>query len=473
MANRRAAGHNTGMSIQPATNIDRARIAELTEREQRRLDESTPASKAMYERARKALAGGVASAYQERNPWPIYLERGSGSRVWDVDGREMIDFHNGFGSMPQGHAHPAITRAVTARMELGTHFAAPTEDAVAVAEELTRRFGIPRWRFVNSGSEATQDAIRIARAQTGRDTIVKIFGSYHGHHDYVMVSIGVPYDQIGDRENYASLPYGGGIPQVVADLTVPVPFNDAGAMERRIEQLFEEGRPPACVIMEPAMMNLGVVLPEPGYLEAVRELTKRLGVLLVFDEVKTGLCVAAGGATERFGVTPDLITLAKALGGGLSSGAIGGTEEAFEIVESGGVYQVGTFNGNPLAMAAARTSLDEVLVPEAYEHLDLLEERLLQGCTEVIERRGLSGYGVGIGAKGCVTFSPEPIVDYESFKAHQDVELTDLAWLYNMNRGIYMTPGREEEWTLTVAHTPEDCDAFVAVFDELASDLTA
>jgi glutamate-1-semialdehyde 2,1-aminomutase len=461
------------MSIQPATNIDRARIAELTEREQRRLDESTPASKAMYERARKALAGGVASAYQERNPWPIYLERGSGSRVWDVDGREMIDFHNGFGSMPQGHAHPAITRAVTARMELGTHFAAPTEDAVAVAEELTRRFGIPRWRFVNSGSEATQDAIRIARAQTGRDTIVKIFGSYHGHHDYVMVSIGVPYDQIGDRENYASLPYGGGIPQVVADLTVPVPFNDAGAMERRIEQLFEEGRPPACVIMEPAMMNLGVVLPEPGYLEAVRELTKRLGVLLVFDEVKTGLCVAAGGATERFGVTPDLITLAKALGGGLSSGAIGGTEEAFEIVESGGVYQVGTFNGNPLAMAAARTSLDEVLVPEAYEHLDLLEERLLQGCTEVIERRGLSGYGVGIGAKGCVTFSPEPIVDYESFKAHQDVELTDLAWLYNMNRGIYMTPGREEEWTLTVAHTPEDCDAFVAVFDELASDLTA
>ena len=461
------------MSTQPATTIDRARIAELTEREQRRLNERTPASREMYERARKALAGGVASAYQEREPWPIYLERGSGSRVWDVDCTEMIDFHNGFGSMPQGHAHPAITRAVAKRMELGTHFAAPTEDGIAVAEELTRRFGLRRWRFVNSGSEATQDAIRIARAQTGRDTIVKIFGSYHGHHDYVMVSIGVPYDQIGDREDYASLPYGGGIPQTVADLTVPVPFNDAGAMERRIERLFDEGRPPACVIMEPAMMNLGVVLPEPGYLEAVRELTRRLGVLLVFDEVKTGLTIAAGGATERFGVTPDLITLAKALGGGLSSGAIGGTEEAFEIVESGGVYQVGTFNGNPLAMAAARTSLHEVLTPEAYDHLELLEDRLLQGCADVIEKHGLPGYGVGIGAKGCVTFSPESIVDYESFKAHQDVELTDLAWLYNMNRGIYMTPGREEEWTLTVAHTPEDCDTFVAVFDELASDLTA
>jgi glutamate-1-semialdehyde 2,1-aminomutase len=317
------------------------------------------------------------------------------------------------------------------------------------------------------------DAIRIARAQTGRDTIVKIFGSYHGHHDYVMVSIGVPYEHVGDREDYASLPYGGGIPQSVADLTVPVPFNDAGAMERRIERLIGEGRPPACVIMEPAMMNLGVILPEPGYLEAVRELTRRLGVLLIFDEVKTGLCIAAGGATERFGVEPDLVTLAKALGGGLSAGAIGGTEAAFEVVESGGVYQVGTFNGNPLAMAATRASLEEVLTPDAYALLEAREDQLLRGCQEVIDRYGLPGYAVGIGAKGCVTFAPERIVDYESFKAHQDKELADLSWLYNMNRRIYMTPGREEEWTLTVAHSPEDGDAFVAAFEEMAADLTA
>src|SRR5512143_315705 len=221
------------------------------------------------------------------------------------------------------------------------------------------------------------DAIRIARAKTGRDTIVKIFGSYHGHHDYVMVSIGVPYDQIGDRDNLASLPYGAGIPQSVADMTIPVPFNDAAAMERRIERLIAEGRKPACVIMEAAMMNLGVVLPEPGYLEAVREITHRHGIVLIFDEVKTGLCIAAGGATERFGVTPDLVTLAKALGGGLPSGAIGGTEEAFDVVERGVVYQVGTYNGNPLTMAAARASLLEVLTPEAYEHLEALETRLL------------------------------------------------------------------------------------------------
>src|SRR5581483_12271504 len=167
------------------------------------------------------------------------------------------------------------------------------------------------------------DAIRIARGYTGRDTIVKIFGSYHGHHDAVMVSIGVEYDRIGDREDYASLPYGAGIPAAVAQLTIPVPFNDAGAMERRIERLDAEGRKPACVIMEAAMMNLGVVLPEPGYLEAVRDITARHGIVLIFDEVKTGLCIAPGGATDRFGVKPDMVTLAKALGGGVPTGAIG------------------------------------------------------------------------------------------------------------------------------------------------------
>ena len=461
------------MSTRTTTQLDRARIRELTEREQQRLDEATPGSRDLYHRARQALSGGVASAYQEREPWPIYLSHGVGSRVWDVDETERIDFHNAFGSMVQGHAHPAIVRAVRDRVALGTHFAAPTEDGVVVAEELSRRFRLPRWRFVNSGSEATMDAIRIARGATGRDPIVKIFGSYHGHHDYVMVSTAVPYDEIGDRENYPSLTYGEGIPQAVANMTIAVPFNDAGAMERRIERLFEEGRPPACVIMEPAMMNLGVVLPEPGYLEAVRELTKRLGVLLIFDEVKTGLCVAAGGATERFGVTPDLVTLAKALGAGLPSGAIGGTDEAFEVVEEGRVYQVGTFNGNPLAMAAARASLEEVLTPGAYEHLEALEDRLLRGCQEVIDRHGLPGYSVGIGAKGCVTFSAERIVDYASFKANQDEDLSELSWLYNMNRGVYMTPGREEEWTLSVQHSPEDCDAFVAAFAEMAADLTS
>jgi glutamate-1-semialdehyde 2,1-aminomutase len=225
--------------------------------------------------------------------------------------------------------------------------------------------------------------------------------------------------------------------------------------------------------MEAAMMNLGVVLPEPGYLEAVREITRRHGIVLIFDEVKTGLCVAPGGATGRFGVTPDMVTLAKALGGGLPSGAIGGTEEVMAVVEDGSVYQVGTYNGNPLTMAAARASLQEVLTPDAYAHLDHLNDRIVTGCQAVVDRYDLPGYAVGIGSKGCVTFSPTKVVDYETFKENQDAALADLAWLFNLNRGIFMTPGREEEWTLSVTHTDEAVDAYIAVFEELAAELTA
>jgi glutamate-1-semialdehyde 2,1-aminomutase len=460
------------MAIHAPVEIDRQRVKELIEREEKALNDATHKSEAMYERAHAVLSGGVASSYQLRDPWPIYLERGQGPKVWDVDGNEMYDFHNGFGSMVQGHAHPAIGKALRDRYESGTHFAAPTEDAIVVAEDLQRRWGLPRWRYTNSGSESTMDAIRIARAYTQRDTVMKIFGSYHGHHDTVMVSIGVEYDRIGDHDNLASLAYGAGIPQATVDMTVAVPFNDAPAMERRIERLADEGRLPACVIMEAAMMNLGVVLPKPGYLEAVREITSKHGVVLIFDEVKTGLTIAAGGATEKWNVKPDMVTLAKALGGGVPTGAIGGTDEVMSVVEDGSVYQVGTYNGNPLGMAATRANLLEVLTPAAYEHLDHLNTRILKGCQEVIDKYNLPGYSVGVGSKGCVTFSPVEIVDYETFKANQDADMAELAWLFNMNRGIFMTPGREEEWTLSVTHDDVAVDQYVQVFDAMADELT-
>src|SRR3954451_20212206 len=226
------------MAVETSSVLDRERIRQLPQSETARLNERTPRSGEMFRRADDVLAGGVASSYQLREPWPIYLERGEDPRVGDLDGNEALDFHNGFGSMVQGHAHPAIGRAVSERHARGTHFAAPTEDAIVVGDQLARRWdGLPKWRYTNSGSESTMDAIRIARAYAKRDTVMKIFGSYHGHHDTVMVSIGVPYDSIGDREELASLPYGAGIPQSVVDLTVPVPFNDAEAMERRIEKL--------------------------------------------------------------------------------------------------------------------------------------------------------------------------------------------------------------------------------------------
>jgi glutamate-1-semialdehyde 2,1-aminomutase len=451
--------------------LTRERVAELTQRELDALNERTGGSAELFARANRVLSAGVASSYQLRDPWPLYLERGSGPKVWDVDHNELWDFHNGFGSMVQGHAHPVIGRAVKERYDLGTHFAAPTEDAVVVGEELARRFRLPKWRYTNSGSESTMDAIRIARALTGRETIMKIFGSYHGHHDAVMVSIGVEYDRIGPRERPASLPYGAGIPQATVDLTVAVHFNDPETMERRIEELDAEGRKPACVIMEAAMMNLGVILPEEGYLEAVRDITRRHGVVLIFDEVKTGITVAAGGAVERFGVLPDMVTLAKALGGGLPSGAIGMSEEISKVVEDGTVYQVGTYNGNPLSMAAARANLLEVMTDEAYVHLEHLNERILRGCQAVVDDHGLDAYPVGIGSKGCVTFSPVRLTDYETFKNNQDEELSELAWLFNVNRGIFMTPGREEEWTLSVTHTDEAVDHYVEVFAELADAL--
>jgi glutamate-1-semialdehyde 2,1-aminomutase len=449
---------------------DRALLRNLIEREQGRLDASTPKSSLMYRRAHEVLVGGVASSFQRRVPWPFYLARGEGAFVWDIDDRRMTDFHNGFGSMVQGHANASIAAAVREQISKGSHFAAPTEDAVVVAEELARRFGLPKWRYTNSGSESTMDAIRIARGFTGRDVVMKMVGSYHGHHDGVMVSTGGDRDVPDKRGNWPSVAYGAGVPAPVAELTVAVPFNDPEALERRVHELERESRPPACLIMEPAMM-LGMILPEPGYLEAVREITRRHGIVLIFDEVKTGLAVAAGGVTERYGVAPDLVTLAKALGGGLPSGAIGGSEEVMRVVEDGSVYQVGTYNGNALVVAAARASLFEVLTPDAYVHLEQLNQRMIDGCHRVLEAHGMPGYALGLGARGCVTLSPTRIVDYATLRANQEADLLRLTWLYAINSGVFITPARPEQWTLSVAHSDEDVDTYVGFLDRLVTDL--
>lgn len=460
------------MSTRTSRTIDPDLVQRLTEREERRLEEHTPKSAALYRTANQNLVAGVSSGYQAREPYPIYFTEGYGSKILTVDGEELSDFHNAFGCMVQGHAHPVIVETIRERCRKGTQFGLATPDAVTVAHHLARNFKLPKWRFVNSGSEATMDAIRIARAFTGRDTVVKIFGSYHGHHDYVMVSTPMNYGDIGPRDDYISAPFGGGIPQAVVDMTVPVPFNDAEVTERRIERLVAEGRPPACMIMEPAMMNIGVVLPEPGYLEAIREITTRHGMVLIFDEVKTGICTAPGGGVERFGVVPDMVCLAKALAAGLPSGAIGATDEIMALVEDWRVYQVGTYNGNPLSMATARANLEEVMTPVAYAHLDRLNDRLITECDAICARYEFPGYTVGIRSKGCVDFATGRITDYESFQKYQNGALSELAWLYNFNRGVLMAPGREEEWTLSIQHTDEDIDRYVAAFEELVRDVT-
>jgi glutamate-1-semialdehyde 2,1-aminomutase len=416
------------------------------------------------------MPNGVPSSFQSNDPWPVYIERGDGARVWDVDGNEYVDFHNGFGVMCIGHANPRVGAAVKARVDDGTHFAAPTEGSIVVAEELRRRFGLPQWRFTNSGSESTLGAIHLARAASGRDLLLKIEGSYHGHHDSVMVSVYPPLEALGERDDPISVPYGGGYPRALTELTRSVPFNDAEALERVLEKLDGEV---AGLIMEPAMMNINIIPPRAGYLERVRELTAAHGVRLIFDEVKTGATISAGGATARFGVTPDLITLAKATCGGYPGGAIGMSEELAELVADDTVHQYGTFNGNPLVMAAAEATLTEVLDESAYEKLENTNEGLKAACAEIVERYGLPAYTEGLGAKGCVIFSPERMFEYRDYLTKVDGELSTLAWLYHMNRGIFMTPGVEEEWTLSIAHSDDDIRRFVEAFETFARDVTA
>jgi glutamate-1-semialdehyde 2,1-aminomutase len=450
--------------------IDRERIAELTRREQQALSDRTPRSRQLFERGRIVMPNGVPSSFQANDPWPVYLERGQGARVWDVDGNEYVDFHNGFGVMCIGHANPVVGAAVKSRVDLGTHFAAPTEGSIAVAEELRRRFGLPQWRFTNSGTESTMDAVHLARGATGRDGILKIEGAYHGHHDAVMVSVYPELEELGDRDDPRSVPYGAGHPRALTELTRAVPFNDADALAAVLEQL--DGQI-AGLIMEPAMMNINVIPPVEGYLERVRELTAAHGVKLIFDEVKTGATISAGGATRRFGVEPDMITLAKATCGGYPGGAIGMTEELAQLVENGEVHQYGTFNGNPLVMAAAEATLTRVLTEDAYATLDASNEKLLSACQDVIDRYEIPAYTEGLGAKGCVIFSAEPIREYRDYLTKVDGELSTLAWLYHMNHGVFMTPGVEEEWTLSIAHSDEDLQRFVDALETFARDVTA
>ena len=457
-------------TTQGTSAIDREKVAALTERELKKLADRTPQSKQRHERGLKVMPGGVPSSFQENDPWPVYLERGEGARVWDVDGHEYVDFHNGFGVMAVGHANPTVGAAVKSRIDLGTHFAAPTDGSIVVAEELSDRFGLPQWRFVNAGTEATMDAVHLARGATGRDLILKIEGSYHGHHDAVMVSVYPPLEALGERDDPRSVPYGEGYPKAITELTRAVPFNDADALAKVLEKL--DGQV-AGLIMEPAMMNINIIPPVDGYLERVRELCTAHGVKLIFDEVKTGATIGRGGATKRFGVQPDMITLAKAICGGYPGGAIGMTEEIAALIAEGRVHQYGTFNGNPLVMAAAEAALTEVLTEDAYRKLESSNDWLRGRCDEIIERYGLPCYSEGIGAKGCVIFASERLREYRDYLTKVDGDLATLAWLYHMNNGVFMTPGVEEEWTLSIAHSEQDLQRFADALEAFAKDVTA
>jgi glutamate-1-semialdehyde 2,1-aminomutase len=444
------------------------RVAKLIASEESKFRDTRRRSDKAWNDAKEFISKGVPSSFQDAPPQPIFIQRGQGSRVWDIDGNEYVDFHNGFGVMVVGHAHPLIVEAVSERVRLGTHFAQPVEDALVVARELNHRFKQPQWRFNNSGTEATMDAVHLARGFTGRDRIVKMEATYHGHHDTLMVSVEPKPDVMGPADAPASVPYYGGVPKATSELTLVVAFNDAPQLERIFARYPGEI---AAVIVEPVMMNLGIVMPDEGYLAQVKEIAHKHGALLIFDEVKTGCTIAPGGATERFGVMPDLITLAKAIGGGLPCGAIGGRADVMAMIDQDRVAQFGTFNGNPLTMAASRATLTRILTPAAYAHFDALGETLAGGLREVIGEYDLPFHVMAMGARGGVTYRKDRVRNYRDYLTI-DKSWAYVSWLYQCNRGVLMAPFAEENWTLSVQHSEEDVQRYVDNFAELARDLT-
>jgi glutamate-1-semialdehyde 2,1-aminomutase len=450
------------------------RADEISHKEGARLLERTPGSKRLFERAVKSMPNGVASNFQAGDPYPVYLARGKGSKVWDVDGTEYVDFHGGFGVNVVGHAHPKIVEAIRKVADQGIHFAVTTESTVALAEAICERFQLEQMRFVNSGTEATMDAIRVARAATGRDVIVKMEGSYHGHHDSVLFSVVPEADVLDMRYTtgaegqawYTTRPTSKGVPEALWDTVIVVPFNDAEA----VEQAFGDNPDRiAAVILEPVMMNIGLVPPKPGYLQALREACERHGALLIFDEVKCGGTIAYGGTPERYGVKPHLAAYAKAIGGGATIGAFGGDAPIMEHVTKGAAQQ-GTFNGNPLSVAAGLTALTEVLTRDAYDHLGKLGTMLAEGCERAIAESGIPAHAVDLGAKGCVSYRKEPLTNYRDF-LETVPELFYASFTWMINRGVFMTPGDEEQWTISVQHTEEDVQRYVDAFGEFCAEL--
>jgi glutamate-1-semialdehyde 2,1-aminomutase len=442
-----------------------SRLADIIADQESIFVKRQPKSAVLAARARNVLAGGVTSNWQITEPQPVWLSHGAGPKVYDADGNEYVDLHGGYGAALAGHAHPAIVAAVRDQVGRGTHFAQPTENAIVVATELARRWGLPRWRFANSGTEATMDAVHLMRSYTGRDLIIKVEGGYHGHHDSVQVSVMPDPAEAGPRERPNSVPSSTGIPAAITDLTLVATFNDLDSVARLLTE--HPGRI-AGMIVEPMMMNAGIILPLPGYLAGLRDLLHAHGALLTFDEVKTGLTVGPGGVTALSGVTPDLVCLAKSLGGGVAVAAVGGTAELMEHVARGGYEMVGTFNGNPLAMAAARAMLTEVATEQGYRRIEGLRSRAATGIRPIIKDFGMNARVVTAGAKGCVVFGEADVRDYRGFLEIDD-SLSHAHWLFQHNGGVFLPPwGKVEQWLISVQHDESDIDRLVTNFRSFA-----
>jgi glutamate-1-semialdehyde 2,1-aminomutase len=428
-------------------------------------EKRTPKSAEAYKKNLKRIPLGVASNYRAYDPYPIFVKEASGSKFRDLDGNEYIDHNLTFGALMAGHCHPAVMKAVGKRLTTGTMFGMPHDMEWELAEEICQRFPMEMVRFGNSGTEATMHAIRLARAATGRDKILKFEGAYHGLHDAALVSVKPHAPDYGDINAPTSVPGGLGVPQASLENVTIATFNDRASVENRFHQFPGQI---AAIILEPILMNVGLCMPRPGFLQGLRDIATNNGALLIFDEVKTGAKLGWGGASEYFKVRPDMICLAKSIGGGLPLAAFGTSQAVMSLISDHKVFHGGTYNTNPVSMAAGLATFREVLTRENYAHVEKLSSKLTEGYRNTVAKVGLEAYIVSAGANGALMLYPKEIVHYRDWEKI-DVDLWRLYWFGMVNRGVMAQPyWWDEQWTISVQHTEADIDRHLAAFEDVA-----
>jgi glutamate-1-semialdehyde 2,1-aminomutase len=416
----------------------------------------------LYQRAGRTLPGGTNSNFRAWGEDTVYVDRGRGGLVWDVDGNEYVDLRMGYGPVILGHADPRVDDHVAERMRQGVSFSLTSEDEVTALELLCGMTFCEMARLTVSGTEATMHAIRVARGFTGRDRIVKFEGQYHGVHDYSLISV-LPVDirELGERDNPIRLAWGRGIPRAVAETVIPIPYNDLETLRRVLER---EGDEVAAVLIEPVLGNAQAILPREGFLEGVRALTRAFGALLIFDEVKTGFRIARGGAAEAFGVVPDLATYAKAMGNGYPVAAFGGRADVMSVLPEH-VSHGGTYAGNRVAAAAATRVLQIIRDTDALETVRQVGLRMQDGLREVINERGLPHVFTGVPSMFGVMFAERLPDDYRGW-ADTDHELYDAVARGMFARGAMPEPDSREPWFVCEAHRESDLvDRAVTAFE--------
>ncbi|OMF31657.1 glutamate-1-semialdehyde-2,1-aminomutase [Paenibacillus sp. FSL H8-0548] len=431
-------------------------------------NQSTPRNDARsveaFARAKKVIPGGVNSpvrAFKSVGLNPVYMERGAGSRIYDIDGNSYIDYVASWGPLIMGHAHPEVVEVIKRTAERGTSFGAPTELETLMAELVCERVpSVDIVRMVNSGTEATMSALRLARGYTKRNKILKFEGSYHGHADSLLIKAGSGVATLG-------LPDSPGVPDHVASHTITVPYNDIESVKLAFEKFGEEI---ACIIVEPVAGNMGVVPPLPGFLQGLRDITTQYGTVLIFDEVMTGFRVGYSCAQGLYDIKPDLTCFGKIIGGGLPVGAYGGKRELMEMIApSGPIYQAGTLSGNPLAMAAGYTTL-KLLTPKIYEQLERQAVRLQLGFEANARKHGIASTINRVGSMVCPFFTDTFVINFETAKT-SDLERFKSYFSSMLDLGVSVAPSQFEGMFVSAVHTDEDIDATIAAHDTAFSRL--